>query len=114
MSVRFVIETARGNKVVTRYALDDPNARDLLGWLGIDAGESLNGKVPGRDLAARCRSRLWDEPRNRDAGRPAVTVRKPGRCAVNPAGPRADYLRQKAADLLFVAGLAGDGSVLWN
>ena len=114
MSVRFVIETARGNKVVTRYALDDPNARDLLGWLGIDAGEFPSGKMPGRDLAARCRSLLWDEPRNRDAGRPAVTVRKPGRCAVNHADRRADYLRQKAADLLFVAGLAGDGSVLWN
>jgi len=114
MGVTFIVETARGNQVVTRYTLDDPNARDLLEWLGLDAGESLSGKMPGRELAARCRRRLWDEPRNRGAGRPAVTVRKPGRCAVRHAGRRADYLRQKAADLLFVAGLAGDGSVLWN
>jgi hypothetical protein len=36
----------------------------VLRWLGFAA--ELFGQVPARELAARCRGRLWDEERNHD------------------------------------------------
>jgi hypothetical protein len=48
--------------------LANRNAADLLAWLGLPSAE-LYGSLPGRELAALCRRRLWPEKRNVDAER---------------------------------------------
>jgi hypothetical protein len=108
MSVTFAI----GNRVSTN--LDDPwitlsnqNAADLLLWLGLPANY-LVGEVLARELAARCRRRLWPEPRNMDGEVP------PEFCSrFYSFGRPIGYLRQRAAELLHLAELAGDGVISW-
>ena len=109
MSVTFSI----GNRVSTN--LDDQwinisnqNAADLLVWLGLPV-EHLVGELPARELAALCRRRLWPEPRNLD---PEVPDQISNRfyCFGRPNG----YLRQRTAELLHLAELAGDGLISWG
>lgn len=71
--------------------LDMPRAEalDLLDWLGL--GRPDFGAVEARDLAPRCRRRLWDVKRN-----------------ANP------LLKERTAELLAVAVAAGEGVVLFG
>jgi hypothetical protein len=91
------------------------NARDLLHWLGLPVDEY--GQVPASDLAARCRRRLWDEPRNHDAAVSADDrLAATGLAAddrVVMQGRRPGYLRHQTERLLAVAVVAGDGLVCW-
>ncbi|RKZ09782.1 hypothetical protein DRQ25_05185 [Candidatus Fermentibacteria bacterium] len=82
------------------------NALDLLHWLGITIDYS--GEIKAAELAAACRRRLWDEPRNHDEGIPPVTTDK-----YVYLGREADYLRRRTADLLRVAEEAGEHHVSW-
>jgi hypothetical protein len=43
--------------------LSNQNAADFLAWLGLPTRD-LVGELPGRELAALCRRRLWPEPGN--------------------------------------------------
>ena len=61
----------------------------LLEWLGL--GRPDFGAIPARDLAPRCRRRLWHVERNAHA-----------------------VLRARVADLLAVAEAAGEGMVLFG
>ncbi len=71
--------------------LDLPRSEglDLLDWLGL--GRPEFGAIAARDLAPRCRRRLWNIERNE-----------------HPT------LRARTAELLVVAELAGDGMVLFG
>ena len=73
------------------------------------ANEDLYGQMPARELAARCRRRLWPEARNLD---PGLADEQEGRCFVfgRPAG----YLRSRTEELLCLAESAGDGIVSWG
>ena len=85
------------------------NARDLLTWLGLSCDdEGISGIVEARELAARCRRRLWDVERNHDAG---VDGYRDGN--VINCGRRPDYLRERTEQLLKVAIFAGDALVGW-
>jgi len=61
----------------------------LLEWLGL--GRPDFGAIPARDLAPRCRRRLWPLERNAHA-----------------------LLRARTGELLAVAEAAGDGTVLFG
>ncbi len=109
MSVTFSI----GERVDT----DDPdsfinlanrNAADLLAWLGLSTDDLL-GQMPARQLASRCRRRLWPEQRNFD---PPLPDEIAGRC--HTFGRPAGYLRDRTADLLCLAERAGDGVISWG
>jgi hypothetical protein len=102
MSVTFHIEG-----VAVDY--DDPqtfvnfsnlNAIDLLEWLGYQLGPNLIGVLDARDLAARCRRRLWDEPRNYD---PAVPATSSASGRLTMCGRPAGGLRSRCQDLLRLA-----------
>ena len=71
--------------------LDLPRSEglDLLDWLGL--GRPEFGAISARELAPRCRRRLWDIARN-----------------AHPS------LRARAAELLSVAEAAGEGMVLFG
>ncbi|MDB4935416.1 MAG: hypothetical protein JWP87_2388 [Labilithrix sp.] len=75
----------------TERLLDVPRDEglDLLDWLGL--GRPDFGAIPARELAPRCRRRLWDVPRN--------------------AQPS---LRTRTGELLAVAEAAGEGMVMFG
>jgi hypothetical protein len=64
------------------------------------------GTLRARDLAARCRRRLWPEPRNID---PAIPSSVDG--IMIEAGRPAGYLRDRTARLLAIAEDAPEGVV---
>jgi hypothetical protein len=97
--------------------LGNGNAMDLLRWLDLPAEPW--GEHPASDLAARCQRRLWDVERNHDAEIAASDEGGPGtgHCRVIGLGRRPDYLREKTADLLWLAELAKaspDQLVTWG
>jgi hypothetical protein len=87
--------------------LSNRNAAALLAWLSLPTDE-LYGSMPARELAARCRRRLWDEARNIDPERPEERA---ARCLFfgRPAG----YLRGRTEELLRIAELADDDVISW-
>jgi hypothetical protein len=95
--------------------LCNTNALDLLQWLALPVEDY--GQVQARELAARCRRRLWDEPRNHDDAlsgaerASAIGLAEDDRVVVS--GRRAGYLRAQAGRLLAVAESAGEGLVCW-
>ncbi len=104
MSVTF---SARGyrsaaNDTEAWINLANANAADLLEWLGYPR-EPLYGSLDARELAARCRRRLWPEARNVD---PALPSHVEGRFIF--CGRRPAYLRERTAELLAIAERAGD------
>lgn len=108
MSVTFSI----GNRVSTDgdawINLANQNAADLLVWLGLPV-DDLYGQISARELAVLCRRRLWLEPRNVD---PEVADEVCGR--LHRFGRPVGYLRQRTAELLCLAELAGDGVNSWG
>lgn len=68
-----------------------PGALELLAWVGLPR-ESF-GAHDARDVAARCRRRLWPIPRNHDGS---------------------GLLRHRTQMLLVLAEAAGDGWVLFS
>lgn len=88
--------------------LNNRNAADLLAWLGLPAID-LWGEVPATDLAARCRRRLWPEPRNHDPGLPDGEDGRVFTCGRPPG-----YLRERTQQLLELCELAGDGVITYG
>lgn len=96
--------------------LSNTNAIELLCWLGIDP--DYCGEVSARDLAARCRRRLWDEARNHDpALSPAERAERlgldPSNNRVITPGREAGYLRTRTERLLKLAEKAADHLITW-
>ena len=87
----------------TYLNLANSNAGDLLRWLGLPAYAQygdLIGDLAAVELAARCRRRLWPEPRNLDPARPSVDLEQPGRAHFLECGRQAGYLRERTGQLL--------------
>ena len=94
--------------------LANMNAAELLRWLDIDANDDdLFGEISARELAARCRRRLWDVARNYDPEIAARVDSEPGRATAIWCGRRPGYLRDKTAELLELAHRAGQGMIQW-
>jgi hypothetical protein len=93
----------------TYLNLNNRNGDDLLRWLGYTP--MYHDELPARELAARCRRRLWNEPHNDDAALPAVDE-DGGRLIF--CGRAAGYLRERTADLLRLAERAGDGFIKYS
>ena len=108
MSVTFQIEglAADYDDQSTYLNLANENAGDLLEWLAL--ARVLWGELDARELAARCRRRLWDVSRNYD---PARAESVDGRVVV--CGRFAGYLRERTADLLRLAERAGAARIRW-
>jgi hypothetical protein len=122
------VETGEGQINVSNV-----NACDILRWLDIplDGPDGLLGSISARELAARCRRRLWDIPQNHDEGLAATdsgenrlfVIEPDGsqRLVAGEPGPRVifggrppGYLRQKTKQLLELAEKAGDGVITWG
>ena len=96
-SLRFAVSPLRGRHSPHSVGasllepLDLPRGEglDLLDWLGL--GRPEFGAIAARELAPRCRRRLWNVERNAHAS-----------------------LRARTAELLEVAVAAGDGMVLFG
>jgi hypothetical protein len=76
MSVTFTVKGERANWETGEgfVNLANGNAREVLLWLGY-AVEDLWGELHAKELAARCRRRLWNEPRNHDPEKPGFEGR---------------------------------------
>lgn len=115
MTVTFTIAGTRPDwdDPTTHINLNNVNAADLLRWLDIEA-DYLVGEIPARELAARCRRRLWDVARNHDLAIEGYVESAVGCATVICAGRRAGYLRERTAELLELAERAGQGTVRWS
>jgi hypothetical protein len=84
------------------------NAVDLLQWLGLEP--TPTGSIAPSELAARCRRRLWPEPRNLDPGVPGHVEGRVTFC-----GRAEGYLRQRTRELLRLAerAIATSGRIEW-
>ncbi len=87
--------------------LSNVNACALLRWLGYPPEPA--GELAARDLAARCRRRLWPDAWNDD---PGIPPRVEGHAIT--AGRAPGYLRERTGHLLAIAERAGDGAVLFG
>ncbi len=115
MSVTFHIAGTRPDFAdeSTYVNLANLNAAQLLRWLDLDS-EFLYGEIAARELAARCRRRLWDVSRNHDRSLPPRNFRGAKGARYLSLPRRAGYLRERTAELLALACRAGCGAVVWN
>ena len=109
MSVTFEIEGCSPDydDPSTFVNLANQNAGELLEWLSLP--RVLWGALEAHEIAVRCRRRLWDVPRNHD---PAHAEHVDGRLIT--CARRADYLRERTADLLRLAENAGAARICWS
>lgn len=110
MSVTFYVEGERPDwqRGGSFLSLSNANARDLLDRLGYRE-MALWGEISARDLAARCRRRLWDIGRNHG---PALAEGLEGNAVA--LGHPTDYLRERSARLLRLAERAGSRSIQFD
>jgi hypothetical protein len=95
--------------------VSNPNAADLVRWLGLPGGDDLCGAIGGRELAARCRRRLWPEARNFDPELPRHESRSsPDGALFVFCGRPEGYLRMRTEELLALAGRAGASVISWS
>lgn len=97
--------------------LANENAYELMRWLDITAdlySDDFHGEIKAKELAARCRRRLWDEPRNHDAGVDGYEQKEPGKARLIYGGRRPGYLREMVEKLLKIAEAAGEDYVMWS
>lgn len=82
------------------------NAADLLSWLGIESSPA-GDMIDANELAALCRRRLWDEPRNHDSEltpkQTAERIGATGHPRVITGGRPAGRLRELTRRLLVIA-----------
>ena len=89
------------------------HAEELLRWLGYEKAGDFVGELDARDLAARCRRRLWNHPRNQDPARPEQVRERLGRPTLVIPGRPAGYLRLRVEELLQLAERAGDRAIVY-
>lgn len=87
------------------------NAMEWLGWIGLAADYS--GQIGARDLAARCRRRLWDEQRNYDPAVEGDGYKVDGGPRMIVADRRPNYLREQTERMLKICEKAGDRLIAW-
>jgi hypothetical protein len=91
----------------TEINMANDNAYDLMIWIGLAVGYC--GSIPARELAVKCRRRLWDEARNHDA---PIEGYSDGR--IHFAGRRPGYLRERTAQVLALCEKAGERIIYWG
>lgn len=104
----------------TEMNLSNSNAEDFISWLGLEKNQEdyLYGKMNAREVAARCRRRLWDEARNHDPAlspeerAEALGVAQSRRVII--AGRSPGYLRSKTEEMLRLCEKAGDRMIVWS
>lgn len=87
------------------------NARDWLRWMGLPPDDA--GQISARDLAARCRRRLWDENRNHDPAVEGAEYKAPGFARLVACDRRPNYLRERTEQMLKICEKAGDRLIAW-
>lgn len=87
------------------------NAMEWLSWIGL--APSYGGNIEARDLAARCRRRLWNESRNHDPALEGDDYKIEGGPRVIICGRRPDYLREQTERMLKICEKAGDRLIAW-
>ena len=87
------------------------NAVEWLRWVGLPA--DYGGQVEARDLAARCRRRLWDEQRNHDPAVEGAAYKIEGGPRVLVMDRRPCYLREQTERMLRICEKAGDRLIAW-
>lgn len=94
------------------------NARTLVEWLDMAEDGPGFGEILASELAARCRRRLWEEPRNYDLALDAETIAEELGVVIDErttvSGRGAGYLRDKTETMLAIALLAGDKYICWS
>jgi hypothetical protein len=95
----------------TEVNMANSNALEWLRWIGLDA--AYGGQIEARDLAARCRRRLWDEQRNYDPAVEGADYKIDGGPRVIVADRRPSYLREQTERVLKICEKAGDRLVAW-
>jgi hypothetical protein len=87
------------------------NAVEWLRWVGLEA--DYGGQIEARDLAARCRRRLWDEQRNYDPAVEGADYKIDGGPRVIVADRRPNYLREQTERMLKICAKADDRLIAW-
>ncbi|HSX23313.1 MAG TPA: hypothetical protein VLE97_11120 [Gaiellaceae bacterium] len=91
--------------------MTESNTKDWLRWIGLPPDDC--GQVSARELAARCRRRLWDETRNHDPAVEGYEAKDPGKARLIVCDRGPDYLRERTAQMLKVCEKAGDRLIAW-
>ena len=99
--------------------LSNTNARNFVEWLEMAEDGPGFGEIKAGELVARCKRRLWNEPRNDD---PELTVKQVAEeLGINTSDRRiiltgriSGYLRDKTKIMLAIAELAGDKYICWS
>jgi hypothetical protein len=93
--------------------VNNRNAADLLRWLDLPfTEEDIYGEISATELAAKCRRRLWPEPRNDDPGLDGSDTKRPGKCRIVECGRDPGYLKGRTEVLLKLCEKAGPGGVI--
>lgn len=91
--------------------MTETNTKDWLRWIGLDPVD--HGQISARELAARCRRRLWDEARNHDPAVDGYDHKAEGCARLIVVGRRPDYLRERTEQMLRICEKAGDRLIAW-
>jgi len=92
--------------------LHNGNAAAWLQWVGLSS--QPYGEVKATELAALCRRRLWDEPRNHDVGFEGSDHKGPTGPRVISGGRPDGRLRDITEQMLRVCEKAGDRLIAWG
>jgi hypothetical protein len=96
----------------TEINMANMNAMEFMAW--VDLAVDYGGQVSAKELAARCRRRLWDEARNHDPMREGSEYKFPGGPMIIECERRPDYLRSQTERMLKVCEKAGDNLIAWG
>jgi hypothetical protein len=95
--------------------VSNANAKELLDWLDIYRTDNgLIGDIPAKTLAAKCRRRLWPEPRNLDPFKPGKHTKRPGHGAVIEMPREEGYLQGRTKRLLELCELDLKGTIFFD
>jgi len=92
--------------------MSNANAREWLRWIGL--APDNGGEISARDLAARCRRRLWDEARNYDPAALGYEHKADGCARLIVCDRRPNYLRERTEQMLKICEKAGERLIAWG
>lgn len=109
MSITFTVEGERSDpeRPETYLNVHNANGVALLAWLDLPTDQG--GSAPAREVAARCRRRLWPEARNEDRGEAGYEA---GR--VISGGRAPGTLNDRTEKLLKLCERAGSKHITWG
>ena len=88
------------------------NARQWLRWIGLPPDDG--GEISARELAARCRRRLWDEARNHDPAVEGSDHKEDGCARLIICDRRPNYLRERTEQMLKICEKAEGRLIAWG